>query len=132
MVELSTTDMDKASKATILTSGYNAWRNVWSPSPTNFYSEEKTLEAGKHYYMKITHYEGSGDDYVSVGFKINDLTAAKPNSLKGWKSVSIEPNHVFEKFEVLLPNNPAANFRIQFTNSRLSCSALTKSSDIFQ
>ena len=131
IVELSTSDMDKTSKSIILSVGLNSWRNIWDPSPTSFYSSEQTLQAGKHYYMKVTHEEISGDDYVTVGFKINDSSAAKPNSLKGWKTLYIEPHHTFEKFEVLLPNNPSASFRIQFTNTALKCVSLTKSSDIF-
>ena len=124
--------MNKASKSTILSVGINPWRNVWSPSPANFYSAEQSLTAGKHYYMKVTHQENSGDDYVSVGFKINDSSTSKPNSLLGWKSISINPHHTYEKFEVLLPNNPTASFRIQFVNTGLKCVALTSSSDIFK
>ena len=131
VVELSTADMDMTSKSTILSVGINSWRNVWNPSPSNFYSAEQSLTAGKHYYMKVTHQEYSGDDYVSVGFKINDSSTSKPNSLLGWKSISINPHQIFEKFEVLLPNNPTASFRIQFVNTGLKCVALTSSSDIF-
>ena len=124
--------MDNSAKSTILSVGYNSWRNFWSPSPSSFYSAEQTLTAGKHYYMKVTHEEISGDDYVTVGVKINDSSTSKPTSIKGWKSIAIEPHHTFEKYEVLLPNNTSANFRLQFVNAGLKCAALTKSADIFQ
>ena len=124
--------MDKSAKSTILSVGYNSWRNFWSPSPSSFYSAEQTLTAGKHYYMKVTHEEISGDDYVTVGVKINDSSTSKPTSFKGWKSIAIEPHHTFEKYEVLLPNNTSANFRLQFVNAGLKCAALTKYADIFQ
>lgn len=124
--------MDTSSKSTILSVGYNTWRNVWDPYPSTFYSAEQSLQAGKHYYMKVSHEEIAGDDYVSVGFKINDSSTSKPNSLRGWKTLSIEPHHTFEKFEVTIPNNSAAKFRVQFANTALKCVSLTTATDIFK
>ena len=131
-VEMSTTDMDPSAASSIISVSWNAWRNFWDPSPASISSSEMSLEAGKHYYMKVTHSETSGFDYVTVGFTINDASTSHANSEKGWKSIYIEPHHTFEKYEILLPNNTEAGFRLQFSKSGKNCTGVSTSSDVFQ
>lgn len=115
----SSTDKDTASASNILTVGWNEWRNFYNPTPSSISSTEQSLEAGKHYYFKVTHSEISGNDYMTVGFTIKDTSTSHPNSLTGWKSVSIDAHHTFEIYEFVLPNNTDAKFRLQFSNSGL-------------
>lgn len=131
-LDLSTEDMNKDAATKILTAGLRGWRNFWEGDLTSISSDEITLEKDKHYYFKVTHAESNGNDYMTVGFTINDESTAHPNSQKGWKSITIDPHHTFEVYEVTVPTTPDVNYRLQFANIALKCSVFTKASDIFQ
>jgi hypothetical protein len=131
IVELSTTDMDPSAATEIINVALSGWRNFYDPS-RNISSAEVTLEEGNHYYMKVTHTESGGDDYATVGFTINDASTSYPNTDQGWKSLSINPNHDFEMFEVTIPRDDTVNFRLKFSNDDLDCTGVTATSDIFQ
>jgi hypothetical protein len=127
----SSTDKDTASATNILTVGWNGWRNFYDPTPSSISSTEQSLEAAKHYYFKVTHSEIRGNDYMTVGFTIKDTSNSHPNSLTGWKSVSIDAHHTFEVYKFVLPNNTDAKFRLQFSRSDLNCNGFAASSDVF-
>jgi len=117
-VELSTTDMDKDSSTEIISSSsYESFRNYLDISTASYKSAAQSLLAGKHYYMKVYNQDNGGDDHMSIGMSINDETTKRANSQAGWKSLTINPHHIYEKFEITIPNHETAEFRIQFINS---------------
>lgn len=130
-VYLSTTDMDPTASAQILSVSWNGWRNFWDPTPSSIYSAAQTLEAGKHYYMAVTHNEVSGDDYMTVGFTIDDTSTSHSNSYRGWKNIWFDSHPEYEIIELILPNDTATSYRIQFTNTAQNCTTLSTSTDIF-
>lgn len=130
-VDLSTVDGDSSSAANIISVGLNAWRNFYDPSRT-LTSSQQSLEEGKHYYMKVSHQEGSGDDYLTIGFTLNDTTTSYPNIDEGWRTVSIDPNHDFEIYEVTLPADDTASYRLVFGSDILNCTGVIAPADVFQ
>ena len=122
--------MDKASATQIITATQTGWRNSWSASSIS--STAQSLTAGKHYYLKVVHDEYGGGDYMTVGFTIEDTSTAHPNSQRGWKKLTIDPNHTFEKYTVTVPSSSTANFRLQFKNAAKKCTGVTASSDVFK
>jgi len=124
--------MDMTDASEIINVGYNGWRNFWEPTPSSIKSAEQSLTAGKHYYFKVVHTETSGGDHMTVGFTINDVSQQHANSQKGQKALEINPNHIFEKYQVILPNNIEAKYRLQFKNSNFKCTGVSTSSDVFQ
>ena len=125
-VHLSTTDMDPTAAVQILaTDTYSGWRDYPTPSASVYESSPQDLIAGNHYYMKIYHTETSGADHMTIGMRIEDNTTSHENSESEWKRLKINPNQVFEIYEVEVPNpeynstsTDYPNYRIQFMNSR--------------
>lgn len=115
-VKLSTTDMDPTAASQILNVGWNDWRNFWNPTPSSIYSAPQSLLGGKHYYMEVNHMEVSGNDYMTIGFSIDDNSTAHPNSQLGWKNIWIDAHHDYEIMELVLPNDTVTSYRLQFTN----------------
>ena len=74
------------------------------------------LQAGRLYYVEVLHFEGNGDDYVSVGWKLPDGTLQRP----------IAGAHLVP-FQLANPTTPPASFTISsaglsldvFTNKRV-------------
>jgi hypothetical protein len=130
-VDLSTVDRDSSAASNILGVSTNGWRNFWQPSRT-LTSAEKTLEEGKHYYMKVGHQESDGSDYLTIGFELNDAGSSYPNVDAGWKTIAIDPKHDFEIYEVTLPADDTANYRLVFGSDTLECTGVIASDDVFQ
>jgi hypothetical protein len=130
-VDLSTVDKDSSSASNIMGISWNGWRNFWAPTRT-LTSNEQSLEEGKHYYMKVAHQESYGSDYLTIGFTLNDAATTYPNIDAGWKTVAIDPKHDFEIYEVALPADDTASYRLVFGSDYLVCTGVIASADVFQ
>ena len=124
-VHLSTTDMDPTAATQILaTNSYTTWREYLHPVASVYESSPQDLIAGNHYYMKIYNTDAAGGDHMTIGMRIEDNTTSHENSESEWKTLKVNPNQVFEIYEVEVPNpeynstsTDYPNYRIQFINS---------------
>lgn len=119
-VSLSTTDMDSSAATQILSIGYDNWRNFWSPYQTITAASSYELTEGNHYYMKVMHQDGGGDEHMTIGFTIEDDSTPVSNSQRSWKRLRLDGNHTFEEYQVVVPNTANVNYRVSWN----SCTAL--------
>jgi len=139
-VYLSTTPNDKSAQTQILEVGWvGGWRNTWAPTSTHI-SASQSLTQGEKYYMKVVHDDEGGNDWMNIGFAIEDESTAVKNSDRGFNQILIDPEHVFESFTLEVPENPDVSYKFKFdhnftitntTNVGLpKCSSLSTAADI--
>jgi len=139
-VYLSTTSGDKSAAAQILSVGWvGGWRNTWAPTSNNT-SAAQTLVAGEKYYIKVIHDDYWSNNWMNIGFTIDDNTTAVENSDRGFNKIVIDPAHIFESFIIEIPENPDVSYKLKFghnytitntTNTGLPlCTSLTAAGDI--
>lgn len=123
-VEFSTTPDDTTTATNILTARAIGWRNTWSIDSQQK-SDPQTLVKGKRYYMNII-FDDDGptdtdDEYMNIGFTINDDSTKVANSYRGWTKGTVDPKHVFESLIFEIPENPDLSYRIQFHSDSDYC-----------